>query len=119
MIFWYYVLCFFQPVESIGSNPFVNPVPIIPSDDASAGGIDQSQDGEEESKVVSRLHLRDDQRVIKEKFEQKQREEAKKRAIEEKKAQKKVREMACRRNLWLPDRYMYCYLCIVQKCAQV
>jgi hypothetical protein len=48
------------------------------------------QDEAEDDGVVSRLHMSDEQRQLKEKFEDKQREEARRIAKEEKLAHKRV-----------------------------
>ncbi|KAL3832440.1 hypothetical protein ACJMK2_024082 [Sinanodonta woodiana] len=81
-----------------GSNPFVQPAPIrneqtlnlsensIVKQDK--GESSTSNLGQSDSDVVSRLHLNDEQRKIKEDFEHKKREEAKKEAHAEKKKQK-------------------------------
>ena len=84
--------------------PFVKPSPI--QSDVNTTSHDQSSQSESskssqsemmgldidqsESAIVSRLHLSGQQRKVKEGFEQKKRDEAKKQAMLEKKRQKEV-----------------------------
>ena len=84
--------------------PFVKPSPI--QSDVNTTSHDQSSQSESskssqsemmgldidqsESAIVSRLHLSGQQRKVKEGFEQKKRDEAKKQALLEKKRQKEV-----------------------------
>ena len=84
--------------------PFVKPAPIQSetssvshhqTSQSEASKISQSEatqdvSDESESSVVSRMHLSNQQRKVKEGFEQKQRDEAKKSVLLEKKRQKEV-----------------------------
>ena len=53
-------------------------------------GVQEAQQGDIEDKVVSRAHLNEEQRKIRDRFEEKQREEAKRMAKEERLAKKRV-----------------------------
>lgn len=73
------------------SNPFTNPIPL-----PDLHGSEQSDSaappmGQEEEKLISRAHLNEEQRRIRDKFEEKQREEAKKRIKEDRMMKKKVK----------------------------
>ena len=84
--------------------PFVKPSPITSdpkpplhdqSNQSEANRNNQSEvtqqlTDQSESAVVSRMHLSDQQRKVKEGFEQKKRDEAKKQAVLEKRRQKEV-----------------------------
>ena len=88
------------------SVPFVKPSPIqsetssVSPDQTSQSEANKNNQSEgiqelsdqSESSVVSRLHLSNQQRKVKEGFEQKQRDEAKKQALLEKKRHREVTE---------------------------
>ena len=73
----------------IGSNPFSDPKP-PPEGDSPAAYVSPLDDPPGEPILQSRLHGTEEQRRDKERFEEQQRNEAKKKAIAEKKAQKEV-----------------------------
>ena len=73
----------------IGSNPFSDTKP-VPEGDAPGAYVSPLDDPPGEPILQSRLHGTEDQRREKERFEEQQRNEAKKKAIAEKKAQKEV-----------------------------
>lgn len=71
----------------VGSNPFSNPEDSKPHDPSD---VEMKDKDPEDEALASRYHMKDEQRIIKERFEEKQRGEARRSAIEEKKAAKKV-----------------------------
>ena len=72
----------------IGSNPFSNPQVVSPVNQFTSAASSASV--EEEEKLVSRMHLDEQQRKIKNQFEEHERSKAQREAKEEKLAQKKV-----------------------------
>ena len=79
-----------QPSDSVGANPFSHPEDSKPQQ--ATGGADTKKTEPEDENLQSRYHMKDDQREIKERFEEKQRVEARKLAQEEKKAAKKAKD---------------------------
>jgi len=88
-----------------GASAFQKPHPInetsqsddsaIPTDQSVASSLSQSSSsvsdtGQSDAGIVSRMHLSDDQRKYKERFEHRKYEEARKQAILDKKLQKEV-----------------------------
>ncbi|XP_013390366.1 uncharacterized protein LOC106158809 isoform X2 [Lingula anatina] len=73
---------------------FVKPVPIPEHVTAPSAASQLGEEDKEEEQLASRMRMSDEQRKIKETFEEKQREEARKSALSEKKLKKKAHEQA-------------------------
>ena len=80
-----------NPIQSDVNTSSHDPISQSEASKSSQSESMQPDTDQSESAVVSRLHLSDQQRKVKEGFEQKKRDEAKKQAVLEKKRQKEVK----------------------------
>ena len=86
-----------RKVDSIGANPFTGETsaaaPISVSQPPAVSDVREDVDDvatPEDDGIISRCHMNEEQRRIKERFQEKQREEARKSAQQDKLAQKRV-----------------------------
>ena len=79
-----------NPIQSDTSSTSHDQTSQSEASKSSQSDITQDASAQSESLVVSRMHLSNEQRKVKEGFEQKQRDEAKKTVMLEKKRQREV-----------------------------